>query len=125
MSPVVERPREGDRCEISLMRHGGADVVSVAGEFDGCSERLVRRLVDDSRQVAQPQVVLDLSRVSFMDARAVGALVYCRRVLAARSAVMVLVCPGGPARRLLTVVGLDRVWTIHSTREQALRAVVR
>lgn len=97
----------------------GVEVVSLSGEFDAFSAQLVKRMLGDPAKLRQPQVILDLSDVTFMDAGAVGAIVYCRRMLAARGTDLSLVCPAGPALRLMRLLSLDRAWTIYSTQEDA------
>ena len=116
---VAERSFVHDRLGISTACRPGVEIVSLSGEFDAFSGQLVKRVLGDPARVIQPQVVLDLSRVTFMDAGAVGAIVYCRRMLTARGAGLSLVCPAGPALWLMTLLGLDRVWTIYATREDA------
>jgi anti-anti-sigma factor len=101
----------------------GVDVVSVVGDFDVRYESAVWRLVADPRQVTQPEVVLDLSGVSFLDAGAIGALVRCRRSLARRSATLSIVVPAGHVRRVLELVGLERTVPLYPGREVALRAI--
>jgi anti-sigma B factor antagonist len=120
-SLAADRPLTGDRLEICVVPRPGVDVVSVAGDFDVVSGKLVRHALR-SPTSANQHVILDLSHVTFMDAHAVGEIVYCSRMLTARGADLALVCPDGPARRLLQMVGLDRVWTIHAARADALRA---
>jgi|tagenome__1003787_1003787.scaffolds.fasta_scaffold20935244_4 anti-sigma B factor antagonist len=108
---------------VSTELVAGVDVVSVTGEFDICYESFLRRLVNDPTRVTQSQVILDLSSVTFIDARGVGAIVYCKRVLAARSAELSLVCPDGRALRVLGLLGFERVLPIYSDRESALLQV--
>jgi anti-sigma B factor antagonist len=121
----AERSLTGDRINISMVTRRGVDVVSVTGEFDAFSGHLVRRMVDDSTRANRPQVVLDLSRVTFMDAGALGTIASCRRTLTARGGDLSLVCPISPALRLVRLLRLDRVWTLYPTAEQALRADCR
>lgn len=118
-SRVAERSFADDRIGISTACRPGVEIVSISGEFDAFSAHLVKRMLGDPAKVSQPQVILDLSHVTFMDAGALGAIVYCRRLLTARSADLSLVCPAGPALRLMNLLGLDRVWTIYPTRKDA------
>ena len=104
-----------------MVRCPGIHLLSISGEFDAFSGHLLRRIVDDSPHGHQPQVVFDLSNVTFMDAGALGTIAYCRRMLVARSTELSLVCPDGQPLRLLRLLGLDRVWPVHPTREDALR----
>jgi anti-sigma B factor antagonist len=63
-------------------------------------------------------VWIDLSRVKFIDSTGLSALVAARRVLVpARS--LVLICPEGPALRVIRIAGLDRVFTIRPDRAAA------
>lgn len=105
---------------VSVTLYAGVDVVSVIGEFDMGYESFLRRLVSDPARVTQSQVILDLSSVTFIDATGVGAIAYCKRVLAARSAELSLVCPEGQALRVLALLDLERVLPIYSDRESAL-----
>jgi anti-anti-sigma factor len=109
-----------DLTTVSVTPYAGIDVVSVNGEFDLLYESSLRRLVSDPTQVTQSQVILDLSGVSFMDASGADAIVYCKHVLAARSAELSLVCPAGQASRVLGLLGFQRILPIHSDRESAL-----
>lgn len=112
-----------DVTTVSVTPYAGVDVVCVIGEFDMRYESLVKCLVTDTARVTQSQVVLDLSKVTFMDARGVGAIVYCERILAARSAELSLVCPEGLALRVLGLMGLGRALPMYADRESALLQV--
>jgi anti-anti-sigma factor len=105
---------------VAMTRYPGVDVVSVAGDFDVSCESFVGRLVADTKQVTQAQVILDLSEVTFMDAGAVGLVVRCRRTLAARSADLSLACPEGPALRVLRLLRIERILPIYPDRNIAL-----
>lgn len=119
VSPVGKRSFVDDLIRISAACRPGVEIVSVSGELDAFSAHHLKRWLGDPAKVSQPQVILDLSHVTFMDAGAVGAIVHCRRMLTARNADLCLVCPAGPALRLMRLLGLDRVWTIYPTREDA------
>ena len=112
-----------DLTTVSMTPHPGVDIVSITGEFDLRYESFLEHLVSDPTQVTQSQVILDLSRVTFMDARGVGAIAYCKRVLAARSTELSLVCPEGQVRRVLGLLGFERVLPVYSDRESALLQV--
>src|SRR3954451_15655229 len=116
----AELTLEAGPATVSLTSHPGVDVVSVAGEFDVVYQILVRRFVSDTTKVTQSHVVLDLSGVRFMDAAGVGAIVHCKRVLAERSADLVLVCPEGQVRRVLRLLAFEQVLPIYRDRESAL-----
>lgn len=110
---------------VGIDRYPGVDVVTVSGDLDVDHSRAVQDVVADATQVAQTEVVLDLTAVEFMDSTGVGALLYCRRTLASRAANLSLVCSGdGPVLQLLRVAELDRDQPIYPTTVAALEALV-
>jgi anti-sigma B factor antagonist len=122
-SPAHDVPAASEVTTISTTRLPGVDVVTVTGDLDAFCEGRLRRAMSDPAHVTRPHVILDLTRATFLDARAVGAIVYCRRILAARDAALLLVCPDGPALRVLRLLGLERVLPIHPDQDTALRGI--
>jgi anti-anti-sigma factor len=95
-----------------------APVVQAAGEIDAYSApQLEAKLRDAS---GQPRIVIDLSRVSFLDSTAVGAVVRGLRELQENGSEVRIVLPAGPARRIFEITTLDRVLPISATRADAL-----
>jgi anti-sigma B factor antagonist len=95
-------------------------VVAPRGEIDALTApRLGRRLlglVDDGKT----RVVVDLSRVTFMDSTGIGVLLNALRALASRSGRLVLVCPTKRVLRPFEVTGLVDRLAISRSREEAL-----
>jgi anti-anti-sigma factor len=112
-----------DPATVSVTLYPGVDVVSVTGELDLLYESSLRRLVSDPTQVTQSHVILDLSGVAFIDASGADAIVYCKNVLAARSAELSLVCPAGQASRVLDLLSFQRILPTYPDRESALLQV--
>jgi anti-sigma B factor antagonist len=100
---------------ISTVQAGAdAYVVSVSGELDLYSTPpLVAEL--EALAPAAPGVVLDLDAVSFIDSTGLGAILLSIRRLREAGGNMVIVCSNESTRRLLTLVGLDRVAPIFDT----------
>ena len=68
-------------------------------------------------------VVVDLIGVTFIDSTALGVLIGGVRRLHPGGGRLVLVATGRPVLRALTLTGLDKVFTICATREQAVAAL--
>ena len=106
-------------------------VVATGGEHEGLRERAVagiERTADEVRQAlfaecerAPERLVVDLSRVVFIDSTALGVLIEARTKLP-NSAGFLLAAPALETKRALEISGLDRHFTLHETRESALGA---
>ncbi len=68
--------------------------------------------------------VLDLSELSFLDSSGLHALLRARAYLAREDRTLVLVCPRGPARRVLDLAGVLDTFVVYSSAETAAAALV-
>jgi anti-sigma B factor antagonist len=68
-------------------------------------------------------IVVDLAGVTFIDSTALGVLIGGVRRLHPSGGRLVLVATGRPVLRALTLTGLDKVFAICATREQAVAAL--
>jgi anti-anti-sigma factor len=103
------------------LEHGARDggyLVAVAGELDLASVPELRAALEAAAQSGLP-VVLDVSDVTFIDSTALGALLRANDELASDGPGMVLVCPGGPVRRLLMLTRLEDRLTFAPDRTAA------
>ena len=67
-----------------------------------------------------PKMVLDLSSVRFVDSAGLVAMLWCLRRLAAEGGDLKLLGVARPVRALLDLLGMDRVFHIANSREEAL-----
>ena len=76
-------------------------------------------LIEDAREARA--VVIDLSRVEFIDSTALGVLIEARTMLENRRGFL-LASPAVETRRALEISGLDRHFGMHDTLDSALSA---
>ncbi|MGZ4353527.1 MAG: STAS domain-containing protein [Gaiellaceae bacterium] len=109
---------------IATMKAGdSAYVVTVGGELDlYSSPRLAAELGALTADAAE--VVLDLTAVTFMDSTALGAILASARLLRDAGGRLSLVASGASTRKLLALVGVDRVLPVYETAERALEHLV-
>lgn len=103
---------------LEEVRVGHRLVLGLAGEVDLGSVAILQSAVERVRTCGAAEVWIDLSRVEFIDSTGLSALVAARRVLVPERS-LVLICPEGPALRVIRIAGLDRVFTIHPDRAAA------
>jgi len=101
----------------------GAVVVHLAGELDLYNAHLVRDELIAAAQREPARLVVELSRLSFIDSTGLGVLIEARTKMANRRAFL-LVGPGLETRRALEISGLDRHFAVHDTLDEALSAAV-
>jgi anti-sigma B factor antagonist len=68
------------------------------------------------------RVVLDLSAVNFMDSSGLGGLIACQRLMNSRKGEFRLCSLNDRVRALFELMRMQRVFTIHKTREDALQS---
>jgi anti-anti-sigma factor len=94
-------------------------VLQLQGELELCTAPLLRRESECAQQLEAGRIVLDLSRVSFIDSAGMGALVSFYKRLALNKE-LAMVAPLGVCRRQLERVQLTRLLATYDTVEDAL-----
>jgi anti-sigma B factor antagonist len=98
-------------------------VVAVSGEIDlATSDAFEQELVRAIAERAPDGIVVDLSRVTFMDSTALNALVRSFELQRAGLRSMTIVTEDRRLLVLLEVTRLDQILTVYRTREEALAA---
>lgn len=97
----------------------GCAVLRLEGELELCTASLLRSESERAQQLEATHVILDLSRVSFIDSAGMGALVsFYKRLTLTKE--LALVVPAGLCRRQLERVQLTRLLATYDTVEDAL-----
>jgi anti-sigma B factor antagonist len=112
------------RMELSLSTRtvGDHTVLEVGGEVDVyTAPRLRERLVELVEQGAR-HVVVDLSRVEFLDSTGLGVLVGALKRLRAVNGTFKLVCAHERLLKIFRITALDRVFELYDTVEAATAA---
>ena len=101
--------------ETHLIELGGEVDLYTAPEF---KERMVQVIED-----GKTRVVVDLSKATFIDSTTLGVLVGGVKRLRPSGGSMAIVCSDQNIQKIFEITGLDRVFPIHESREEALSAV--
>lgn len=91
---------------------GGPVTVRARGEVCTASAARLRRALDEALAEQPTALMLDLSGVTFLDGRGLQVLLDVQRRLDERSALLCLVNPARPVRRVLELTGTDGVFAI-------------
>jgi anti-sigma B factor antagonist len=98
-------------------------VIELGGEIDlytapEFKERMVQVIEDGKKQV-----IVDLSKATFIDSTTLGVLVGGVKRLRPAGGTLALVCSDQNIVKIFEITGLDRVFTIHGTRDEAVAAL--
>ena len=94
-------------------------VVSVEGELDLSTAPRLKWMLVDSLQAGRKNQVVDLSDTTFMDSTALGVLVAVNRTIEEGSR-LVIVCSRPNVLKIFELSGMEGVFTILPTLENAL-----
>ena len=100
---------------------GNVEIVSVTGELDLASVPELRAALETTAERSGP-VVVDVSEVTFIDSTALATLLRSSDELTSSGVRVVVACPAGPVRRLLTMTSLDDRLNLAPDRPGALQA---
>jgi anti-sigma B factor antagonist len=102
-----------------IIEKPGACVVAFTGEVDLESSPAARKVLlncfDKTRKV-----IVDLSRVTYIDSSGVASLVEALQAARKSGSEFALAACSEPTRRVLELARLDKVFTLHDTVEEAL-----
>lgn len=107
---------------VTTSRQDDVTIVSVAGEVDVYTAAQLRAALDDEVAADHVQLVVDLDEVTFLDSTGLGVLVGRLKLVRNQSGWLRLVCSNDRILRVFRITGLDKVFGIHASVDEALAA---
>ncbi len=107
---------------VASREDGDLIVAEVGGEIDVASAARFRDELSRAVAAANSHVVVDMSKVSFLDSTGLGVLVGRLKAMRLRELDMVLVIGDERLRRNFKITGLDQVFRLYDTLDEALDA---
>jgi anti-sigma B factor antagonist len=104
---------------IDHIQVGDWTVITVSGEVDMATGPKLRDDVLGALAAGNHRIVLDLSKVTFMDSSGLGALLGSHRRARLLEGEIRLAAPSYRVTEILRLTSLDRVFTIHPTVAEA------
>ena len=113
-----------DLFSVSAERPGdGLGIVVLSGEVDIYTAPRFKECMVGLFDAGLDRLVVDMSAVTFIDSTALGVLIGGVRRAHTAGGAMALVVTNRAVERVLSITGLDSVFTIHATREAALESL--
>lgn len=114
-----ETPTVATRREIAPRRY----VLEVTGDLDVFTAPLLKEQLLAAVEAGAKTIVVDLSAVTFLDSTTLGILVSALRRLRPVGGRLLIAGADTSVRSLFELTGLDRVFTLYPTCDEALAAV--
>src|ERR671915_1716835 len=95
-------------------------VISLAGEVDLYTAPEFKQQLLEVIEAGGRDVIVDLSNTTFIDSTTLGVLVGGVKRLRTNDGKLSLVCADRNITKIFEITGLDRVFTIYGTRDEAV-----
>lgn len=107
---------------LESRNENGWAVLQVRGEVDLYTSPQLRDGITELLDQGANRIVIDLSGIEFMDSTGLGVLVVGLKRAKERDGEFALVCREGSVQKILSITGLDRVFSIHGSVAEATGA---
>ena len=94
-------------------------VVAVTGEIDLFTAPEFKQRVSAPIDAGRRRLIVDLTATTFIDSSSLGVLIGAHRRLRRLNGALVIVCSGEPILKTFRITGLDGVFTIVPTLDEA------
>ena len=101
----------------------GTHVIELGGEVDLYTAPEFKERMVELIESGKKRIVVDLSQATFIDSPTLGVLVGGVKRLRPAGGSLAIVCADQNICKIFEITGLDRVFPIHGSREEALAAV--
>ena len=105
---------------MSIRSKRTATVVQLGGELDLASHHKLEDALAPALESGAELVVLDLGELEFMDVAGLRALLRSKERAASAGKQLVLVAPGPPISRLLSLTGQEQAFQVYGSVAAAL-----
>jgi anti-sigma B factor antagonist len=105
---------------VETTDEGGTVVIAVHGQADLHTAPDLRAAITEALDTGATGLVVDLSEATFIDSMTLGVLLGAVKRLRPSGGKVTIVCVDPHIRRIFEITLLDRVFSLHSDRDEAL-----
>jgi anti-sigma B factor antagonist len=106
---------------VKILSSGSVTILDLEGELDIYTATDFKEALLESIAGGARHVIVDATKVTFMDSSALSVLIGGRQRLHSLGGSLAVVCTDR-IERLLTITGLQHAFALYATRDAALRA---
>ena len=112
--------------EFAITEQGseaGHFVIAARGEIDLFTAPELKAALGEALESGRTRIVVDLTETTFLDSTALGVLIGAIKRLRGRDGRMTIVNVDQNIAKTFEITGLDQIFTIRSSRDEALAAL--
>ncbi|MDX6720315.1 MAG: anti-sigma factor antagonist [Solirubrobacteraceae bacterium] len=98
-------------------------VLAVRGEIDLFTAPELKQVLADAIEAGRIRIIVDLTETTFLDSTALGVLIGAVKRLRSRHGALAIVNVDENIAKTFEITGLDQIFTILATRDEAVDAV--
>ena len=98
-------------------------VVAVRGEIDLFTAPELKSTLADALEAGHTRIVVDLTETTFLDSTALGVLIGAVKRLRSQDGALTIVNTDPNIAKTFEITGLDQIFTIRPTRDEAVDAL--
>lgn len=98
-------------------------VIELEGEVDVYTAPQLKQQMISLLEGGSRRMVVDLTKVEYLDSTALGVLIGGLKRMREQDGNMVLVCPSPRIRRVFEITGLDKIFDIYNSTDEAQSAL--
>jgi anti-sigma B factor antagonist len=110
--------------DVRTQTLGGCLIVRVVGELDVATAPVLREHILGQLALGQTRIVIDMSRVPFVDSTGLGALIVAHDEATARGGSVRLACARRSVLRVFEITRTDRLFELYDDVCDALEAAM-
>jgi anti-sigma B factor antagonist len=111
-----------DELRLDSREEGDWTVLDVTGEVDLSNAPYLRARIEELVHLGTQRLIVDLRGVGFMDSSGLSVLVACMKRMREAGGELAIACPNDSILKVFTVTGLDRLFTIRPSVNEAIEA---
>src|ERR1700704_1909549 len=109
---VTEHPIDSER-----------HVLAVRGEIDLFTAPELKQVLAESIEAGRVRIIVDLTETTFLDSTALGVLIGAVKRLRSRDGALAIVNVDENISKTFEITGLDQIFPISATRDEAIKAL--
>ncbi len=109
--------------QINVRKHEEIPVIELSGEVDAYTSARFREIMLDIIDSDGANLVINMTDVEYIDSSGLGALVGGLKRVSERDGKIVIVCDKPQVKKVFEITGLEKVFPIYDSVEDAVSAL--